>query len=168
MMPIPHPGTGNTVLAWRLDRQHYAGTWDSGIGAEKLGGRWNGKGQRAVYCATDPSTAILEVAVHAGFPVLDTLPHVLTCIEITKEPIHVVQPEDAPNPAWLIPGTPSAGQQAFGSQLLAQHGIVLFPSAVSRFSWNLVIEPTVAKERYRLHSQARFVLDTRLHPPRTA
>ena len=62
------------MLAWRLDRQHYASTWDSGIGAEKLGGRWNAKGQRAVYCSVDPSTAILEVAVHAGFPVLDTQP----------------------------------------------------------------------------------------------
>jgi RES domain-containing protein len=49
--------------------------------------------------------------------------------------------------------------------LLARHGLVLFPSAVSRFSWNLVIEPGVARDRYRLHSQARFVLDTRLHPP---
>jgi hypothetical protein len=43
-----------------------------------------------------------------------------TCIEITKEPIHVVQPEDVPNPGWLNPGTPSAGQQAFGSKLLAE------------------------------------------------
>lgn len=103
--------------------------------------------------------------MHAGFPVLDTLPHVLTCLEITEGSIHVVHPKDVPNPAWLIPGTPSAGQQAYGSQLLAQHGMVIFPSAVSRFSWNLVIEPTVAKGRYRPHSQAPFSLDTRLHPP---
>lgn len=164
MMPVPRFGTGNAVLAWRLDRQQHAATWDSGIGAERLGGRWNARGQRAVYCATDPSTAILEVAVHAGFPVLDTQPHMLTCVEIAAAPVHVVQPEHVPNPAWLMPGTPSAGQQAFGSDLLARHGIVLFPSAVSRFSWNLVIEPGVAKDRYRPHSQGRFVLDTRLHP----
>jgi hypothetical protein len=37
---------------------------------------------------------------------------------------------------------------------------------VSRFSWNLVIEPSVAKTRYRQHSQAPLVLDTRLHPPK--
>jgi RES domain-containing protein len=119
-----------------------------------------------VHCAADPSTAILEVAVHAGFPVLDTVPHVLTCVDITQAPIHVVQPEDLPNPAWLTPGTPSAGQQAFGSQLLALHGIVLFPSVVSRFSWNVVMVPGVAKGQYRQRSQGRFVLDGRLHPGR--
>lgn len=166
MVPVPALGAGQPLLAWRLDRQHYAATWDSGIGAEKLGGRWNAKGQRAVYCSLDPGTAILEVAVHTGFPVLDTLAYTLTCVEITEAPIHIVQPGDVPNPAWLVPGTPSAGQQAFGSQLLARHGIVLFPSAVSRFSWNLVIEPELVQYRYRLHSQAPFFLDTRLHPPR--
>ena len=165
MMPVPQLGTGEPILAWRLDRQHHAAAWDSGIGAEKLGGRWNAKGQRAVYCAIDPSTAILEVAVHAGFPVLDTEPHMLSCAEIVKEPVHVVRPEDVPNPAWLQPGTPSAGQQTFGSRLLAEHGIVLFPSTVSRFSWNLVMDPGLARGRYRLHSPARVALDTRLHPP---
>lgn len=39
-------------------------------------------------------------------------------------------------------------------------------SAVSCFSWNLVIEPGIAKGRYRPHSQAPFILDTRLHPSR--
>lgn len=162
MLPVP----GLPLLAWRLDRQQHASSWDSGIGAHRLGGRWNAKGQRAVYCSADPSTAILEVAVHAGFAVLDTQPHVLSCIEVIRPPMHIVQPEEVPNPAWLMPGIPSAGQQAFGDQQLQQSGIVLFPSAVSRFSWNLVIEPEVAEGRYRLHSQAAFVLDTRLHPPR--
>lgn len=163
MMPIPRVGMGTPMLAWRLDRKPYADTWDSGIGAEKFGGRWNAKGQRVVYCAVDPSTAILEVAVHAGFPILDTLPHVLTCLEITQGPIHVVPPDDVPNPAWLFPGTPSAGQQTFGSRLLRQYGIVLFPSTVSRFSWNLALDPEVAGGRYRMHTQGAFVLDTRLH-----
>lgn len=166
MVPVPALGAGQPLLAWRLDRQPHAATWDSGIGAEKLGGRWNARGQRAVYCSLDPGTAILEVAVHTGFPVLDTQAYTLTCVEITQAPLHVVQPEDVPNPAWLVPGTPSAGQQAFGSQLLAQHGIVLFPSAVSRFSWNLVLDPDRAGGRYLRHSQAPFSLDTRLHPPR--
>jgi len=91
-----------------------------------------------------------------------------TCVEITQEPTRVVQPGEVPNPEWLVPGTPGAGQQVVGSPLLEQHGIVLLPSASSRFSWNLVIEPGVAKGRYRLHSQAQFVLDTRLPPPTPA
>ena len=166
MVAVPSVGKESPLLAWRLDRQQHAGSWDSGVGAEMLGGRWNKKGQRAVYCATDPSTAILEVAVHVGFQILDTQAHMLTCAEITGGPVYIVSPDEVPNPAWLVPGTPSAGQQAFGSLLLEQHGIVLFPSAVSRFSWNLVIEPDAAEGRYRKSSQARFELDTRLHPPR--
>ena len=167
MMPVPSSKPGDSFLAWRLDRFQNAATWDSGTGAERFGGRWNAKGRRAVYCSIDPSTAILEVAVHAGFSMLDTQPHVLTCVEVIDAPVHVVQPEQVPNPAWLMPGTPSAGQQGFGSELLSRHGIVLFPSAVSRFSWNLVMDPGVAQGRYKLSSQAKFILDTRLHPPRS-
>jgi RES domain-containing protein len=165
MMPAPNIKAKVPVLAWRLDRQLYADTWDSGIGAEKAGGRWNPKGQRAVYCSTDPSTAILEVAVHTGFRALDSQPFVLTCVAITTGPIHIVQPDDVANPGWLSPGTPSAGQQTFGSALLATYGVVLFPSAVSQFTWNLLIDPEKARGRYRVNSQARFALDTRLHPP---
>ncbi|MEA2728512.1 MAG: hypothetical protein QOF70_2987, partial [Acetobacteraceae bacterium] len=60
-------------MAWRLDQQGFAATWDSGEGAYRLGGRWNTKGVRAVYCSVDPATAILEVAVHKGFRALDTV-----------------------------------------------------------------------------------------------
>jgi RES domain-containing protein len=74
-------------------------------------------------------------------------------------------PGDIPNPAWLHGGTPSANQQAFGATLLAAHAFVLFPSAVSKLSWNLVFEPGAARGKYRLRSQERLVVDTRLNPP---
>lgn len=54
-------------MAWRLDQSKYAATWDSGEGAFLVGGRWNSRGVRAVYCAIDPATAILEVAVQRDF-----------------------------------------------------------------------------------------------------
>lgn len=37
----------------------------SGIGAEKVGGRWNKKGTRAVYCSENISLALLEYYVHS-------------------------------------------------------------------------------------------------------
>jgi RES domain-containing protein len=166
MAPLPGVLGGHELSAWRLDGQSRAASWDSGIGAELFGGRWNLKGQRAVYCSADPATAILEVAAHKGFRVLDTLPHVLTSALVTDfASVHVVHSHMVPNGSWLRPGTPSLGQQQFGSRLLAQHGIVMFPSAVSSFSWNLVIEPHVARGRFRLDAQDRFAMDTRLHPP---
>ena len=171
----PGSATGH-LLAWRIDAERFAPQWDSGIGAELYGGRWNPKGQRAVYCSLDPATCLVEAAVHRGFGVLDTQPHVLSCVEITlgaggynpadtaTTTIRVVQPDELPNPAWLHGGTPSAGQQQFGAALLAAHGIVLLPSAVSKCSWNLVLAPSVAAGRYQLLHQQRLVVDTRLHP----
>lgn len=121
---------------------------------------------RVVYCSFDPSTCILEAAVHRGFRALDTERHVMTSLGI-KDPsgVRVVRPEDLPNPGWLHGGIPSAGQQAFGQALLAEHPFVAFPSAVSKLSWNLVFAPAIAAGRYRRRSQGPLVLDTRLHPP---
>lgn len=154
------------LMAWRLDEARFAPTWDLGEGAYRGGGRWNSKGVRAVYCAIDPATAILEVAVHKTFRVLDTVPHVLTAVEILDPVnVHVVQPSDVPNPNWLRPGVPSAGQQAFGDALLATHAFVAIPSAVSTHSWNLIFIAANVGGAYKVVNQDRFALDTRLHPP---
>ena len=166
MTPLPPPLGSGGFLAWRLDMAAFAATWDSGEGAYRAGGRWNSKGRRIVYCAVDPSTAILEVAVHKGFKTLDTVAHVLTALQILDPAlINVVGRPDVPNPNWLVPGIPSAGQQAFGDQLLADHLFVAIPSAVSTHSWNLIFDSQRATASYQLVSQEPFALDTRLHPP---
>jgi len=123
-------------------------TWDSGIGAAKTcagvksGGRWNFKGVHAVYCALDPATATMEVAVYVGFNDLDSVPRVLTSFALlSPASIHVVNPADVSNPNWLRPGHPSANQRKFGDALLAKHGVVVIPSAVSSHSWNISFWP---------------------------
>jgi RES domain-containing protein len=164
--PLPGALGGNALIAWRLDDARFAAGWDSGEGAYRVGGRWNSRGVRAVYCAIDPATTILEVAVHKTFEVLDTVPHVLTSATILDPAVvHVVQPRDVPNPNWLRPGAPSAGQQRFGDGLLAAHKFVVLPSAVSTHSWNLIFVGATAAGAYRMRAQERFALDTRLHPP---
>ncbi|WP_119421360.1 RES family NAD+ phosphorylase [Desertibaculum subflavum] len=166
MTPLPAALGGNELVAWRLDRAEFALAWDSGEGAFRQGGRWNSRGIRAVYCALDPATAILEVAVHKGFTVLDTQPHVVTSLAIdAPHEVHIVRPDDVPNPNWLHPGIPSAGQRAFGDALLTQHKFVVIPSAVSSRSWNLIFVAASAKETYRLLAQERIALDTRFNPP---
>ena len=153
-------------MAWRLDEARFRTTWDSSEGAYRVGGRWNSRGVRAVYCSIDPATAILEVAVHKGFKALDTIPHVLTAVTITDvSGIHVVDPASVPNPNWLRPGIPSAGQQAFGDALLARHKLILIPSTVSAHSWNLIFISATAAGAYALRTQQAFALDTLLHPP---
>ena len=167
MTPLPAPLGGTEIVAWRLDREIYCKTWDSGEGAFKAGGRWNNEGIRAVYCAIDPAVAILEIAAHLGFEVLDTVPYVLTEIAISEpKNVRVVLPESIPNPAWLQPGTPSAGQKDFGDGLIANEKFTLIPSAISKHSWNLIFVGSRAAGAYALKSQERFALDTRLHPPK--
>lgn len=163
MMPLP--GSGE-IIGWRLDHRRYKSTWNSGEGSFKEGGRWSSKGVRTVYASIDPSTAILEVAVHKSFSILDTVPHVLTSFAIIDPSrIHVVDSADIPNANWLRPGIPSAGQQEFGDNLLASHVFFLIPSVVSRHCWNLVFDPVRAKDLLNLRFQEDFALDTRLHPP---
>jgi RES domain-containing protein len=163
--PLPGALGGTALVAWRLDQATYAATWDSGEGAFRVGGRWNSRGLRAVYCSLDPATSILEVAVHKGFRALDTVPHVLTSTTVEPASVFVVDPATIPNPNWLHPGIPSAGQQAFGDDLLNRHKIVLIPSVVSTESWNLMFIGSKAAGFYKLKSQNPFALDPRLHPP---
>ena len=164
---ISFPLVPNAPLrGWRLDRQSHAGTWDSGLGAHALGGRWNLQGVHAVYASLDPATAILEVAVHKGFKVLDSVAHALSMFEIhDQSDLFIVSPESVPNPNWLVPGTPSLGQQAFGRDLLTQYPFIAIPSAVSRHSWNIIFTPSMAQGKYTLVHQERFALDTRLNAP---
>jgi RES domain-containing protein len=161
--PLPPPLGSGELVAWRLDPAIYEDSWDSGIGAARRGGRWNSAGTHAVYCSLDPATAIIEVAVHVGFDDLDGVPRVLTSLTIlAPAAVHVVNPPDVPNPNWLRPGRPSANQQRFGDALLAQHGMLVIPSAVSSHSWNFVFLAGVPVGSYSLRGQERFALDTRL------
>lgn len=162
MTPLPWAGSALTV--WRLEREKHFATWRSGEGAFQVGGRWSSSGRRALYTSLDPATAILEVAVHKGFDILDTDPHRLLRLEIKDSPttIKVVRPEDVPNPNWLRPGALSPNQQAFGDALLQAHGLVIFPSAVSTHSWNLIIDVAAGAGCFELASEERFALDTRL------
>ena len=166
MTPLPSSLGGNgDLVVWRLDREIYKSTWDTGEGAYRAGGRWNSKGVRAVYCSLDPATTILENAVHKGFNTLDVVPHVLTSVTILDpSAIHIVQPDAISNPNWLRPGEPSAGQKSFGDTLLASHKFVVLPSAASTHSWNLVFIADQAKGAYAFRAQERFALDTRLNP----
>jgi RES domain-containing protein len=153
------------LVAWRLDQARFRASWDDGEGAYRFGGRWNSRGIRAVYCALDPATAILEVAVHKGFETLDTVPHVLTAVTIADaSSIRVVDPAAVPNTNWLRPGIPSAGQQAFGDTLLRSHRFVVIPSTVSTHSWNMIFVAAAATGAYTIRLQEAFALDPRLNP----
>jgi len=53
------------MLVYRVANLKYKDLTLSGIGAEKVGGRWNKVGTRAVYCSENISLALLEYYVHS-------------------------------------------------------------------------------------------------------
>jgi RES domain-containing protein len=53
------------MFVYRVANIKYKSTTLSGIGAEKVGGRWNKVGTRAVYCSENISLALLEYYVHS-------------------------------------------------------------------------------------------------------
>ena len=53
------------MIVYRIANLKYKDTTLSGIGAEKVGGRWNEVGTRAVYCSENVSLSLLEYYVHS-------------------------------------------------------------------------------------------------------
>lgn len=53
------------MVVYRVANSKYKESTLSGIGAEKVGGRWNELGTRAVYCSENISLALLEYYVHS-------------------------------------------------------------------------------------------------------
>ena len=53
------------MIVYRVANVKYKDLTLSGIGAEKVGGRWNKVGTRAVYCSENISLALLEYYAHS-------------------------------------------------------------------------------------------------------
>lgn len=53
------------MIVYRVVNTKYKDSLLTGIGAEKVGGRWNEIGTRAVYCSENISLALLEYYVHS-------------------------------------------------------------------------------------------------------
>lgn len=53
------------MIVYRVANVKYKETTLSGIGAEKVGGRWNSVGTRSIYCSENISLALLEYYVHS-------------------------------------------------------------------------------------------------------
>ncbi len=53
------------MIVYRVANVKYKDDTLTGIGAEKVGGRWNQVGTRAVYCSENISLALLEYYIHS-------------------------------------------------------------------------------------------------------
>lgn len=56
----PYPLVAQSLPLWRMLSIRFQRAPFSGEGARLLGGRWNARGQAALYLAADPATAVAE------------------------------------------------------------------------------------------------------------
>ena len=128
------------MIVYRVANVRYKDIILSGIGAEKVGGRWNSVGTRAVYCSENISLALLEYYIHSGD--ISTLPEkiVIAKIDLTDDLI-IEEPEEIPDTWKAYPYT-SETTQIFTEFAKDRKNFALkVPSTIIGLESNIILNP---------------------------
>jgi RES domain-containing protein len=125
------------VILWRVSNH----TSLDGSGGLRASGRWHTRGQRVIYCAPNPATALLEVLVHAEIDVED-MPVNFRYLEIEVPDSLAVEAVDTKSlgPAWQknLEATRQAGDEWLRSR---RTPLFRIPSVLVPVTWNVLIHP---------------------------
>jgi len=125
------------VNLWRIGEH---ATLDGG-GGLSVSARWHTAGQRIVYCAPNPATALLEVLVHAAIDIED-IPVSLRYLEIEAPDALAIEDLDAGGlgRSWRtnLEATRRAGDRWLQSTRTA---LLRVPSVILPATWNVLINP---------------------------
>lgn len=113
----------------------------TGAGGLKASGRWHTRGRRILYCAPNPSTALLEVLVHLEIDVED--------VPLTLNYLEIVAPDDISETSLDLKKLPPRWRerqdrtQAIGDEWLrsAETALLRVPSALVPETWNTLVNP---------------------------
>ena len=147
------------MILWRISEH---ATLD-GVGGLRRSGRWHTGGQRVVYCAPNPATALLEVLVHTEIDVED-VPTQFRYLEVEAPDALVAKDLDARAMAESWRTDLTATRRA-GDQWLQSGATALFrvPSVIVPETWNVLINPRhPASPRIRIVRTLSHGLDPRL------
>lgn len=146
---------------YRLVREEYAEDI-SGYGAFMYGGRWNGKGQYALYCAEHISLAVLEIVVNYDRTLTPIRPtYCLMEIQVPESTITEIDKVVLKKNWWLdMEYTQYIGDQF----LLSKAALALkIPSAVIPEEHNYLINPLHNEfKKIKVTSSKVYGLDKRL------
>ncbi|MEO7411947.1 MAG: RES family NAD+ phosphorylase [Opitutaceae bacterium] len=128
-------------LAWRVEKTEHAAASTKGVGAFKVGGRWNRAGRYAIYAAENLSLALLEILVHAPDPEQRKRPRVRFHLTIQADAIQEISLDQLPR--TFGPTTPFALTQDIGDAWLEERIFVALkvPSAIVPVEFNYVLNP---------------------------
>lgn len=144
------------MQVWRICRERHIASAFSGIGAEKVGGRWNHKGSRMVYASTTLSLAALESFVHLEPNLIPTDLCAVSAVVPEGVSMERLGAEDLPV-NWRDYPAPARLQDLGSDWLREQRSLVLFvPSAVNPEEFNVLLNP--------LHSEMARVSEVKSKP----
>ncbi|HEY4327936.1 MAG TPA: RES family NAD+ phosphorylase [Mucilaginibacter sp.] len=149
------------MILYRIVKCEYANDL-SGNGARLYGGRWNSEGKAAVYLASSPSLALLEVLVHLP-PLMIPDNYCLTEIEVPDNGITNISIDSLPN-NWKNISPPVILRQ-IGDDFLKKNEYLLMkvPSSIVPMEHNYLLNPQhMEMTKVRILKKEPFNFDERL------
>ena len=129
------------MLVYRIENSIRQDEALSGLGAELYGGRWNTIGEKAVYCATHRSLAMLEVLAHVRHQNLFPVNRVMITIEIPDQHVESVD-EQSLDPNWRDLSTYHRTNSVFSNYCLNRNLLALLvPSVIVPEEYNMILNP---------------------------
>lgn len=151
------------MIVYRIDRAKRKNDLLSGIGAEKIGGRWNEIGTRAIYTSQHISLSYLEVVMHLD--ITEDLPsdRILVHIEIPDD-VTIYKLKKLPK-NWNTFPYNSKTQEIFTKFVEENKFAVLkVPSAIVRDEFNYILNPRhLDFHKIKVVKIQKFTFDSRLY-----
>jgi len=153
-------------MVWRIVPESRVADAFSGEGARLFGGRWNSKGQRAVYTSGSRALAALEILVHLSAATAGRRYRIIG-LDIPEDMIETLTPKRLPSD-WMSPMIPLSTRRIGDEWLRSRAKVALrVPSAVIPEESNYLLNPAHDNlARHRPSADTVFTFDPRLHPAR--
>jgi RES domain-containing protein len=127
------------MIVYRIANKKYRDTTLSGIGAEKVGGRWNEMGTRAVYCSENISLALLEYYVHSEN--IAYLPKAILVAKIVIPKEFKIQTLEVLPERWNQYPYSSKTTSLFTSLCNRDFFALRVPSSIVDLEFNIILNP---------------------------
>ncbi|HEY2581579.1 MAG TPA: RES family NAD+ phosphorylase [Mucilaginibacter sp.] len=149
------------MILYRIAKCEYSNDL-SGTGARLYGGRWNSEGKAAVYLASSPSLALLEVLVHLP-PLMIPDNYCLTEVEVPDNVITNISIDSLPD-SWKNISPPVILRQ-IGDDFLKknEHLLMKMPSSIVPMEHNYLLNPQHPEmKKVKILNAVPFDFDERL------
>lgn len=128
------------MIVYRVANVKYKDDTLTGIGAEKVGGRWNQVGTRAVYCSENISLALLEYYIHSEN--IANLPKKILVTKIEFPDEFIINTLDKLPERWNQYPYSSKTTEIFSKLAKSRDFFALkVPSTIVPFENNIILNP---------------------------